>query len=337
MLKKWMGVLFIAALMMTACEVTTKEEEAPRSGGVDDTAISAPVGPSKGVAAEGPLMGQFPGGARPEMPPGQGVSEARFPNLRVNRGDMLPDVAALESVRSDPSRAVVGSARMGGCYPSGTSGYQAPPVQCIYDSVTSTNGGPPVHHGIDPFNGAGQYRYVYVVDEMEYGRNSEWLAWTLDWFNQNQNYPDGQVRPWRPIFLYYTGSYLRSLTPTYGWFYSCQGYETGHTYQGFFEFCLNNQGINDARWSWDGYSRYTSGAARISVAHSGCLSCYEDYRVERLVVHEFGHLHSMAHDTECDSVMTYCTTYMNNTYLWFTATNQWWQRYIYDVIYAGKP
>lgn len=342
-MKRWGILLTVTVMLAVACgDKTTEREIAPAEstsvrGSIDDAGLSAPTGPGKSA---GPLSGYLPSGGRVPMPPGVGISAARFPNAHVNDPSLLPPVGALERAKGDPGRANAGNASTRGCYGPEVGvggGYQPPPVQCIYESVTSTNGNGIIHHGVDPYSNCVGCRMVYVVDEMEVGRNSEWLAATINWFNSQQNSPDGQFRSWRPYFVYFAGGWLRAQHPAYNMYQGCGAHYGGTGYKAFFEFCLTDTGINDFNWNWDGYSRYTTGAARISMKHIGCTYCYEDYQVERLVVHEFGHMHSMAHDTDCTSVMTYCRTYMNIAYFWFTETNQSWQRYIYDVIYYGSP
>lgn len=254
---------------------------------------------------------------RPVVPPGLDLSQVRgpdqrhYPSLPINSRAHLPNPDRLREDHS-PRRTAHN------CYPPGTGGYQEncvnPNYQLAGDWVS--------HYGVDPYNGQNVARYVYVVDEMEGTRASQWLAWYLSYLNQYwwPQQPNGI----RPYFLYFSGSWLRAQHPAYANYHGCNG-----SLVQFMEFCPTVPGRSSASWSIrDSQGHVGTGDARIGALHATPGGAGDPY-VEYSVVHEFGHLHGLAHTDECASVMTYCWT-VGNQYLFYSATDYAVLASIYD-------
>lgn len=264
------------------------------------------------------------------------VGKGTPPGLVINDPTKVPDVSKLE-VNDSPHVAK----KNGSCYlPSdGVSrGYQDNcysngEAVCCYELA----GGWVSHYGVDPYNGQGYYRYVYIIDEMEGTRASEWLQWYVA--TQNQQWFPGNAANKRPYFLYYTGSYLRSLTPAYGSLHDCQG-----GFNQFIEFCLGN-GAERSSYSYSSWNYVLSQPGNYNIGKVGTgdavinawVATAGDWRdpyVEYSVIHEFGHLWGLAHDRDCNSVMTYCGT-VGNQYLLPTQANLNALNSIYDAATTG--
>lgn len=263
------------------------------------------------------------------------VTQANYPNLHINDPALLPRAVDTAGVAQDPTRRPVTQFTANGCYSPGQAGYQAYPSECVPGNFTKNGSSCCLHEGVDPYNGAGRYRYVYVVDEMEGTRASQWLAYAVNWLNSTFSQEGGAPLGNRPYFLYYTGSYLRGANGAaypYGYadYQNCQAGENHRGFQGFMEFCARpNQATSDATWFADGYNRFTYGWGRIKYTDSSW-----DVMTAYSVTHEFGHLQGLAHNTDCDSTMTYCST-VGNQQLWYNGTDNYDMRYLYDYMYTG--
>jgi hypothetical protein len=256
-------------------------------------------------------------------------TQAAHPNLPINDRRFLPDPAKLQ--KGGPQTNVA----HGSCYPSnvGTGGgYQGNCVslgaqQCCFQA----SGGWVSHFGVDPYNGGGTKRYVYIIDEMEGTRASQWLVWYTNHLNQTWHPQNASGK--RPYFVYFTGSYLRSLHPAYASYSGCNG-----SFDQFMEFCLryHPQGTSSSAWSTKdvginggpGYGKVGTGDAFIGFWNAPVGGPGDPY-VEYGVVHEFGHLIGLAHDQDCQSVMTYCGT-VGNQYLFWSPSNTNALNAIYD-------
>lgn len=259
----------------------------------------------------------LPGQADPHAV--QAVTQANLPNLPINDPSQLPDPAKLQT-----STGSVHSAH-GSCYPSsvGTAGgyqascYSAGDAACCYELAD----GWVTHFGIDPYQGNGYTRYVYIVDEMEGTRASEWLAWYANQLNSSWFYP-GNPTGKRPYFVYFSGSWLRQQGPAYSGYHDCLGGLVQ-----FMEFCLGGHNAPYSYSTWTTTAglngaylgKVGSGDATINAWDAPAGGAGDPY-VEYSVIHEFGHLFGNAHDQDCQSVMTYCGT-VGNQYLYPTTAN----------------
>lgn len=219
------------------------------------------------------------------------------------------------------------------CYPSGTAGYESHCVEPGHIRTTSAYGtfGQPFlqYHWTDKNPFAGQHDLnIYIVDEMPGTRAREWLQWFVSDWNTNWGGPSG--RPWRPTFHYYTGEYLRSV-----------GYsEMSHcasNRERFVEFCTKtdvSNGATSVSYMYE-YLDYNlpaqDGHAYRSDAFIGawqdCCGANDQY-VGYSVGHEFGHAAiGLAHNTDCDSIMTYCGGVIGINYLFFN---------VYDRVVAAQ-
>lgn len=176
------------------------------------------------------------------------------------------------------------------CYPVGQAGYES---SCRNPGFA---GDPHTHWADEPYYSTNR-RYVWVVDELGPGREREWLQFTINAFN---SVASGN----RPYFLYATGEQI-------GWS-GCQ-----QSLRQVIAVCYQG-GQRSATTSW-----YDPGSGHLlqSAVRIGTQARFvNDFYVEYSLAHEFGHAIGFAHDTDCASVMTYCTT-ADHQYLWY-GTNQ---------------
>jgi hypothetical protein len=199
--------------------------------------------------------------------------------------------------RNAPVGAVREVTHVGNCYGPGQSGYQS---DCVNPGFEGSRANPGVHWGNEPYYNSGK-RFVWIVDELGPGRERDWLQYVVNAWNSvvdatHQN---------RPYLLYSTGE---SGGPV--WSNCAIGARQ------IMEFCYAQGQVRS-------YSNYTfdgSGHFQVVSAHIGSLArAQSDVYVEYSVAHEFGHIWGgFAHNTDCASVMTYCST-VGNQLLWYSA------------------
>lgn len=244
------------------------------------------------------------------LPPGMDISKLgkvdkqNLPNLPINDASFLPK----KPVKDNPKNKQIS---LNGCYPPGAYGYQA---ICVNPNYEQTATGGYSHYGVDPYNGAGVYRYVYIVDEVAGTRASEWLAWLIN--DLNTNWFPGNPSNTRPYFIYFEASWLRAQNPGYSAYHDCQG-----SLRQFVEVCAAAPGnIASTGFSNDAASHVGTADIHIDALTGGPVYSPADYYTSYEVLHEFGHAFGLAHDTDCESPMTYCGT-IGTKYLWYTASN----------------
>lgn len=266
--------------------------------------------PTGAVAHDGGAEGVKP--PTVDLPVGVGTTDPRVPPLgfrlpldQINRADLLPALPI-----NDPPIEGEGSAA--GCYPSGHSGYQAECRNPNYQFYGSY----PIHWAPSPYNQqpGDKTRYVFVVDEVESGRVTEWIQWHVN--NENQ-YGPFAGHPQRPHYLYYTGSYLRANG--YPNMYGCNG-----NTQQFMEICPSSSPY--ANWSYSSGTHYVQCDARVVQSANDMYTGYT-------VLHEFGHCDTLAHNTDRDSAMTYESS-VGNQYLFYNGTDRYTKHTSYDGYYG---
>lgn len=224
---------------------------------------------------------------RVDLPPGLETPEA------LERTKKISDALIADSVMHTSQ----------GCYPNGTAGYSS---GCRHPNFEQQVAGAYSHWGYWPYDGRAN-RDVVVVDELGNTRAREWLQWAVN-RNNNEQHAYGAHRP---RLVYYTGEYLQSLG--YPQFSGCQA-----NFAQYMEFCPSgNQNNSWAAWGVNSAGHVTVADAQIGPLH-GTWQTYQDIYTANIVVHEYGHLLGVySHDTDCASVMTYCSTF-NQQYLYFT-------------------
>lgn len=150
-------------------------------------------------------------------------------------------------------------------------------------------------------------KYVYVLDSMTQPRAHAWLDYEL-----NSLYTSYTQNPAnRPLFLRYYAD-----DPIFGNLTQGPCYTSASTHPQWIELCDNgpNRSYTTGAWSPSADAHLLWQQARIQ------NNVTNDYYQEYVVLHELGHAIGFAHDTDCQSVMTYCST-VSNQYLGY-GTNQ---------------
>ncbi len=184
--------------------------------------------------------------------------------------------------------------RVARCYSLIADGYQADCLNPGFEwdvAIVS-------HYGNEPFYNSG-YRFVWVMDELVPGSaESQHLQAVINAFNSV--IVAGKDRPY---FLYYQKANFPGWT-------SCNV----HARQ-WLEVCYNpSSGGSFAQWDVDSAGHFVWG---INAIGDKAPDDGEPY-LGNAVTHEFGHTIGFAHDTNCKSVMTYCSTFFTQPLSYFT-------------------
>jgi len=210
-------------------------------------------------------------------------------------------------MKATPGVGAVHSNSQKSCYPAGTAGYQS---DCFYGY--EWNGATPylAHWGNEPYLNTG-IRYVWVVDDLRPGsREREILQYLINGLNGGRGTTG-------PYFVYAPGE-------NYG-LHGCAN--PGDQY---IVACYRNTDYGQTTYWYDGLGHFgRNGHATIMQIGSQAYLGGDPYLWNE-VIHEFGHAIGFAHDTDCNSVMTYCSTF-DYRYLGYAIN----QQQEYTALYRG--
>ena len=274
----------LAALGLAAASVGVMGASAPTERPDEPPAVSASVG----VTAPGlevDASGRFTTPVPPGIDPAHWRPAAR-PTMAPPAPPLTPSTAPID-----------GRKTVEDCYPPGTSGYED--GLCRNPGYYQGQFGG-VHWGDEPHYATG-VRFVWVMDALwDSGARQHLNAWINE---RNATYQE-------PYDLYIVLYQAEELNRPRG---SCT--LLGAVAQ-WVEVCPTTNTRSSANFAWSGDHLHDA-SVRISTTNSRAGT---DLYKHNAIRHEMGHAVGFAHDTDCGSVMTYCSTYSTN-YLGY-GTNQ---------------
>lgn len=201
--------------------------------------------------------------------------------------------------RHAPRRPMFRSAIHHGCYPPYTEAWWGEGGLC------REPGGLFGDTDLVHWSHGNAYAYVYVIDALGRAEAKQWLHYTVNLLNQWRIYGTN-----RPHFVLYTASQLGR-----------QVGDCGAAWDRYIEVCEHDYPRPVTYFDWDSANHIRTADVFISRAASGHYLNYS-------VMHEVGHTVGFAHDTNCQSVMTYCGT-VGNQFLTYAAD----QHTVYSLLY----
>lgn len=297
--KRWLAAAACVASVAAVPGINASDGEAPTAG------LGAPP-PGANVVRRTPAP-KTVHEAFARMANIPGINKALL-HEPVNRPDAPPfptDKTPLRIDEGPPGDPVISH----GCYPytpqTGGNPWNdcAAPTHWTDKAVTNGVCAAPscahwIHFGKEPYYNTGT-RSVWVVDELAaYPGHRAWLQYVVNQFNAIYA---GQ----RPAFFYYKGEDL-------GWGTDCNTTTQRQT----FEVCAR---------PWEAGGAYAMVLPSRDNGHflfgdvvvqAGGLSGNDQY-TEYLIAQEFAHELGLHHNTDCWSVMTYCSTNIGVNYLWY--------------------
>ncbi len=179
------------------------------------------------------------------------------------------------------------------CYPNVLPDDGRYQPSCVNPGYDANGLGWAKHWGFQP--GTSAPKYVYVLDSLTQPRAHAWLDYQLNalYVSYTQNPAN------RPIFLRYYAD-----NPAFGNLTQGPCYTSVQTHPQWIELCDNGPNRSYAVGAY-----YNDSSAHLIWQQARIQNnITNDYYQNYVILHELGHTIGLAHDSDCQSVMTYCST-----------------------------